>query len=144
MKFRHSQTSASETKLQMSAMIDIVFLLLIFFIMTFRIVAQEGDFEMKATESRGVGGSVFSDPIRVRLRADAQGNLVEIRIGDYIVDNFNDLSERYAQLPRDGDQAVILDCDFGLQYEHAVRAIDAIKEAHKDGSPCQIRFAQSR
>jgi biopolymer transport protein ExbD len=34
-------------ELQMTPMIDIVFQLLVFFIMTFKIVSQEGDFNIK-------------------------------------------------------------------------------------------------
>ena len=34
-------------RLQMAAMIDVVFLLLVFFVMTFRIVPVEGDFNVK-------------------------------------------------------------------------------------------------
>ena len=48
MKVRHSSsTGKDKIELQMTPMIDIVFQLLVFFIMTFKIVAQEGDFNIK-------------------------------------------------------------------------------------------------
>ena len=48
MKIRHTTSSGSERiVLQMTPMIDVVFQLLVFFIFTFRIVAQEGDFHVK-------------------------------------------------------------------------------------------------
>ncbi len=48
MKIRHITTSDDRTiRLQMTPMIDIVFQLLVFFIMTFKIVSQEGDFHIK-------------------------------------------------------------------------------------------------
>ena len=48
MKVRNVQSNADEkVEVQMTPMIDIVFQLLIFFIMTFKIVAQEGDFNIK-------------------------------------------------------------------------------------------------
>ncbi|MFY7967519.1 MAG: ExbD/TolR family protein, partial [Pirellulaceae bacterium] len=47
MKIRKPPESAVKAELQMTSMIDIVFLLLIFFITTFKIAAQEGDFNVK-------------------------------------------------------------------------------------------------
>ena len=47
MKIRNTGRGEQETNLQMTAMIDIVFLLLVFFVMTFKIIAPEGDFNIK-------------------------------------------------------------------------------------------------
>ena len=47
MKFRHRNIDEEKIELQMTPMIDIVFQLLVFFIMSFKIVAQEGDFNIK-------------------------------------------------------------------------------------------------
>ena len=48
MRVRNVQRRAGEEiELQMTPMIDIVFQLLIFFIMTFKIIAPEGDFNIK-------------------------------------------------------------------------------------------------
>ena len=48
MKFRHIGKSAeSKIELQMTPMIDVVFQLLVFFLFTFRIATQEGDFNIK-------------------------------------------------------------------------------------------------
>ena len=44
---RLSSEPPEEIKLNMTAMIDIVFQLLVFFIMTFKVVALEGDFNVK-------------------------------------------------------------------------------------------------
>ena len=46
-----SKSDAEEIKLNMTAMIDIVFQLLVFFIMTFKIVALEGDFSVKMPQT---------------------------------------------------------------------------------------------
>ncbi|MFT5528125.1 MAG: biopolymer transport protein ExbD, partial [Pirellulaceae bacterium] len=48
MKVRNNKLGPDEEiELQMTPMIDIVFQLLVFFIMTFKIVAMEGDFNIK-------------------------------------------------------------------------------------------------
>ncbi len=47
MRFKLPTTGLIKAELQMTSMIDIVFLLLIFFILTFKIAPQEGDFNIK-------------------------------------------------------------------------------------------------
>ena len=47
-----------ELKLNMTAMIDIVFQLLVFFVMTFKVVAMEGDFNIKMPLAAADGQSV--------------------------------------------------------------------------------------
>ncbi len=83
MKIRHTTSSGdSEVELQMTPMIDIVFQLLIFFIMTFKIVVQEGDFNVKmpkAAQSDEIIDELVT-PIVVTLTADEHGNLNEIDI----------------------------------------------------------------
>ena len=56
MKFRHP-IAYEKIELQMTPMIDIVFLLLIFFVMTFKIVAAEGDFNIKMPLARPDSGT---------------------------------------------------------------------------------------
>jgi biopolymer transport protein ExbD len=45
MKFK--SRSNEKVEMQLTSMIDIIFLLLIFFVMTFKIAAQEGDFNIR-------------------------------------------------------------------------------------------------
>jgi biopolymer transport protein ExbD len=47
MKVRNSGGKNEKVEIPMTPMIDIVFQLLVFFIMTFKIVSQEGDFNIK-------------------------------------------------------------------------------------------------
>ena len=83
MKIRHTTSSGdAEIELQMTPMIDIVFQLLIFFIMTFKIVVQEGDFNVKmpkAAQSNEITDDLIP-PFVVTLKADQHGNLNEIGI----------------------------------------------------------------
>src|SRR5687767_6443951 len=76
MKLRKKELG--KTELNMTAMIDIVFQLLIFFIMTFKISEQEGDFSIKMPLSgSGSAVDVLVPPMKVRLQADpSTGQLV--------------------------------------------------------------------
>ena len=73
MKFRHRVSEEDKIELQMTPMIDIVFQLLVFFIMTFKIVAQEGDFNIKmplAAPNAGTADDSLLPPLKLRLLAD--------------------------------------------------------------------------
>ncbi len=77
--------SGPEATLQLTSMIDVVFLLLIFFVMTFKIAAQEGDFSVKMPLQNAGGQPLEPDadlPIKLRLKADAAGNLADIVVND--------------------------------------------------------------
>ena len=72
-----SISEPEEIKINMTAMIDIVFQLLVFFIMTFKVVAMEGDFNIKmplASESADSLDEELPDLITVRLEAGENGN----------------------------------------------------------------------
>lgn len=74
-----------EIKLNMTAMIDIVFQLLVFFVMTFKVVAMEGDFNIKMPLAAADGQSVddiLPDLIQISLTPDDAGNLATITVDD--------------------------------------------------------------
>ena len=136
-----------EIKLNMTAMIDIVFQLLVFFIMTFKVVAQEGDFNVKMPlASTEASESMEDEPpelIRISLRAGENGGLNSI-----LVDDSSDMqtivadqtAEMYSQLtgyvanklagesnPEDGVKTEVeFNIDYSLQYKFTVDAIGAV------------------
>ena len=71
-------------EVNMTAMIDIVFLLLIFFVMTFKIAEMEGDFSVRMPLADSSSGVVDNTdlPIKLRLRADAQGRLAAMELNE--------------------------------------------------------------
>lgn len=73
-------TLTEKIALDMTPMIDAVFQLLVFFILTLKIVAPEGDFNVSlpATASADVAESAEPPLRRMRLSADAGGELAEI------------------------------------------------------------------
>ena len=71
-------TEPEEIKLEMTSMIDIVFQLLIFFIMTFKVVALEGDFNIKMPLASTKNDSLdieLPELMVVKLNADENGEL---------------------------------------------------------------------
>ena len=75
-------------------MIDIVFLLLIFFVMTFKIVELEGDFNvrMPLAGNDSVAMDPTELPLKLRMRADERGRLTSISLNEI------DLGDDFTQL----------------------------------------------
>ena len=82
---RLATTEPDEIKLNMTAMIDIVFQLLVFFIMTFKVVAMEGDFNIRmplATTDAESIDEELPELIMVKLRAGDNGGIAGITVDD--------------------------------------------------------------
>jgi len=136
MKIRHAGTGdAEEIELQMTPMIDIVFQLLIFFILTFKIVSIEGDFNIKMPVAAPSTGAVAPPlmPINVRLLASADGELAGIQLGERSLASFAELrNEVLAMIGTPGpdgfasEMEVELDCDYNLKYSYTMDAITAV------------------
>lgn len=136
MKFRRRGPGDDKVDLPMTPMIDIVFLLLIFFVMTFRIGAQEGDFNVKMP-LQGDGAQVDTTllPLKLRLISDGNGNLREIVLNDSqsFGRDFNSLRGTVIALVGDeagptGDEGpeVEIDVDYDLRYTHLIEGITSV------------------
>ena len=121
--------------IDMTPMIDIVFQLLTFFVMTLKIASAEGDFNIKMPLATGQPGVVSPDlpPIRLHLRSNEQGECTRVVMNDTEFSGPNrwDRVHRHlAGIVGDGNLAketqVELHCDPQLHYEHAVAAITAV------------------
>ncbi|ASV76009.1 hypothetical protein THTE_3407 [Thermogutta terrifontis] len=137
MKFRGSgKHTGGKIELMMTPMIDVVFQLLTFFIMTFKITAPEGDFFIKmpqAAPSAGVPSDLQLPPIKVRMTAGAGGELAGLFLAERRLSSFAELRDQVRALVGDasgpggaGDAEVELDCDYDLRYEYVIRAITAV------------------
>lgn len=133
-------------------MIDIVFQLLVFFIMTFKVVEMEGDFNIKmplASEDAANVDDVTPDIIYVMLSSGPDGNIASIEVDSgFDVGNFDspsmyfDLTEFIERsIAGDGDASssqeteLEFDIDFELKYSYTVRAIEAVSgKVQSDGS----------
>ncbi|MEQ1825245.1 MAG: biopolymer transporter ExbD [Pirellula sp.] len=135
MKFE-TKRGTEKAELQLTSMIDVIFLLLIFFVMTFKIAAQEGDFNVKMPIGESSGPSENTNiPIKLRLRANADGELAEIVVSDSITfgNDWGRLRSYILELtggtapptPDEGPE-VEIDLDYNLRYEHVIAAITAV------------------
>lgn len=135
MKFS-TKRGTEKAELQLTSMIDVIFLLLIFFVMTFKIAAQEGDFNVKMPIGGGPGSADTTNlPIKLRLRANADGDLVDIVVNDSLTFG-NDWTKLRAYIlnvtggnapptPEEGPE-VEIDLDYNLRYEHVIGAVTAV------------------
>ena len=122
--------------IDMTPMIDIVFQLLTFFCMTLKVAAAEGDFNIKmplSAQQAGLPDPNQLPPMKVRMRADANGNLIELSLNDRNftgADRFKALHQYIASIVGEGSLSasaeVELDCDFNLKYEFVIEAITAV------------------
>jgi biopolymer transport protein ExbD len=137
MKVRRAGQREEQTELQMTPMIDIVFQLLVFFIMTFKIATPEGDFNIKmplAAPSEGLPDDEQLPPIKVRMTADQNGELKSIVLGANRLRGFRELNMEIRDLVGDergpGSIAeateIELDCDYNLHYKHVIEAVTAV------------------
>ncbi|GIW99563.1 MAG: biopolymer transporter ExbD [Pirellulaceae bacterium] len=158
MKFRHRDRDDDRAELQMTSMIDIVFLLLVFFVMTFKISAQEGDFNVRMPlQGEGAPSDSTQLPLKLRLVSDGRGQLREIILNDnlsfgtdwqklrnYIIQTIGEPTG-----PDDDDgPEVEIDLDYDLHYEHVIEAITAVT-GYRRGNDIvrlidKIRFAPQR
>jgi len=140
MKIRRP-VGAGEDKieLQMTPMIDIVFQMLVFFIMTFKIVAMEGDFNIKMPVGfrEGPPPEQQLPPMRLRMRADGQGELASMSMAENKFsggDRFSKLQSHIIRFigtdtgpgSRQATAEIELDCDPHLRYEYVIEAITAV------------------
>jgi len=142
MKVRKTgRRSQEQVTLNMTAMIDIVFQLLVFFVMTFKIVALEGDFNIKMPLGSTREGAVDDHelpPLRLYLTAhgegDNKGKLKSIRLNERSFGRFEDLHQHIIGLIGDDtgpgsiqeSAEVTLICDYHLNYKHVIEAITAV------------------
>jgi len=168
MKIRNQKTDGDKIELQMTPMIDIVFQLLVFFIMTFKIAALEGDFNIKMPANAPSEGPPDPDEnivLRVQMR-DANGDGI-LDPGTFRV-NEKRLTYRVVKRPTTGAEVVEmpeltffvvqtlnpsgasdtpepteveLDCDPSLKYEYVIAAITAVS-GYKDNEENLIKLVE--
>jgi biopolymer transport protein ExbD len=150
MRIRHGYTTLDKIEMQMTPMIDIVFQLNIFFILTFKIVLPEGDFNIRmpsAAAPRSVQQNE-SLPMTVVMKAGPNGELAELRLDSRSLGNARGVFTNLRQIIRSrvndaggpgtaSDMEVEINADYDLNYDYVIKAIEAVTgyvengEAHK-------------
>ena len=84
MKFRGSDHAAEKIEPQMAPMIDVVFQLLIFFMLTLKIIEPEGSFAINMPQGKPTpdpNQPVNINPLVIRMAANADGSLKALQLG---------------------------------------------------------------
>ena len=139
MQVRAAKSNQAKIEQQMTPMIDVVFQLLTFFILSFKVVTAEGDFNLKMPLARGDAGnpSTFSPlPLKLYLQADEQGELNGLRLNDtkFAPGDWRGVQSRLLHVV--GSETapgslretleVQIECDYQLHYDHTIAAVTAI------------------
>ena len=157
MKIRN-RGDAEKSGLNMTSMIDVVFLLLIFFVMTFKIVELEGDFSvrMPLAGSDSMTMDPTDLPLKLRLQADENGKLTtmslnEINLGtdfDQLRANVVELIGTTAPIEGEDGPEIEIDTDYNLRYEYVIRSITAVSGYKQNKEVVKliekIKFAKPR
>ena len=145
----------------MAPMIDVVFLLLVFFMLTLKISAPEGDFNLNLPQgSRTPTGKLSPLDLKVRLLANPDGTLQQLQLEGVDLGNdfpgaFDRLNRQVEQLVGSGkafsdDLEVEIDADFGLHYIYVMKAVSSCSGRFNSRTggrvTCieKIKFAQPR
>ncbi|MEQ1907023.1 MAG: biopolymer transporter ExbD, partial [Pirellulaceae bacterium] len=141
MRFRKDLSRTEDMRLNMTAMIDIVFQLLIFFVVTFKVTAMETDFNIKMPlDAQGSPTDVMPDLIQVTMRAAADRNIAAIEVDNGIAQEKYNGADMYDQLTNfvekslagNGDPTTAKDVevefiiDAPLRYGFTVRGIEHV------------------
>jgi biopolymer transport protein ExbD len=122
----------------MTPMIDVVFQLLVFFVLSFKVVSAEGDFNIKMPlgSKPDPGMPASSAPLKLRLVADSGGELAHVYLNqrEFAAADWVGLQRHLLGLlgPDSGpdsarpDLEVEVDCDYHLRYQHAMDALTAV------------------
>ncbi len=143
-------------ELEMTPMIDIVFQMLVFFVMTFRITALEGDFNIQMPIQTDTPVDVMEDlerPIVVTLRSGDNRFLAAIQVDDLApfseADKFDKLAALVAQRadkkqdPADESKLTVeFVIDYDLRYSETIAAVTAVT-GRKTGPNVTEQFVDS-
>ncbi|MCI0333771.1 MAG: biopolymer transporter ExbD [Planctomycetes bacterium] len=151
MRFRHGITTLDKIEMQMTPMIDIVFQLNIFFLLSFKIVLPEGDFNIRMPSAAAARTMDISEsiPTPLVMMADEDGRLTDMRLGGRSFGNGPDaflrLHHQILDMVKDAggpgtatELEIELDCDYDLNYEHVMRAMTAITGYIENGQPHKL------
>lgn len=166
MRIRGTDKMGDGVKLDMTSMIDIVFQLLAYFIMTFKVTSMEGDFTVNmplATDSAQLIMETLDKTIVVRLSRTADGNVGPIDV-DFGSAHKSFSDEFRFQRLRDYVKSLVLqsgdptasstyevefDIDRDLAYDFTIRAVEAVSGEPTGGGHIttlieKIRFKDNR
>jgi len=137
MKIRQVAAHEEKIEIPMAPMIDVVFQLLIFFLLTLKLIAPEGNFSINMPIGAPVqqNDKIALPDLKVRLVANPDGSLNRLQFGGRNLGNdetaferLNNEILRYIGRPDNPlmkDVEVEIDADYNLNYRYTMRAVSA-------------------
>ena len=146
--------TAYRPAVDLTPLVSVCLLLILFFMLLVRLSYVASDSTVAASEIK-TSPARHKTPaaaIRVRLTADAQGDLTGIRMGERPVGSLQELQNqiRRNSAVTGGAGEVEFDCDYRLRYAHILRAIAAVSGYRADDGKTtvplieKVRFAPPR
>ena len=155
MKFRKSDGSGSnKIEIPMSPMIDVVFQLLIFFMLTLKIVEPEGDFNinMPIGAPSQASTDIALPDIKVCLKPNPDGQLASLELGRTSLGNdaraFDRLNNEILRIigrpnnPLHKDTEVEIEADYNLHYGYVIQAVSACTGRIDPNSKQLVRYIE--
>lgn len=154
MKIRKAEGAPEKPAIDMTPMIDCVFQLLIFFMLTLKILQPEGNFDINMPVSGVSSDSPIDNlEIKVTLAANPDGSLAQIMLGSKPLGNdvplcYRRLNGEIAALAGSGggftdDMQVEIAADYNLAYEHAIKAVSACTGRRDPATGRVIRYVET-
>jgi biopolymer transport protein ExbD len=158
MRVRRGASTETKVEQQMTPMIDVVFQLLTFFILSFKVVSLEGDFNIKMPLGQAKPSNLMEPtvpPMKIRMTADGAGKLSSLKLNEAVFPagdaGFDGIRSKISKIITDAGGAgpggvretaeVELDCDFNLKYEYVIQAITAVS-GYKQADGTLVRLVE--
>lgn len=141
-----------DIKPDMTPMIDCVFQLMIFFMLSLRLVAAEGTFDINMPLTGEPNGELVG-PLKVRMESDAQGRLVSLRLGNRRLgrddEAFSKLNGEILRAlggvpggPNAADLEIEIDADANLHYGYVMQALTACGGRFDERTRQVVRYVE--
>lgn len=155
MRLRGSGKNPRKVEPPMAPLIDIVFLLLVFFLLTLQIRAHEGNVQIQMPIVKGCIASHTPSPVSVQLVANDDGSLKDViyrteslGVGEQAFEKLNKkirdaVGYRAGHKALNQELQVEIEADYNLDYRYAVNALSACsftREKSPEGNFRQVKL----